>query len=250
MINDGFDLSRAVFKTELHCHTAEMSRCATQSAEQTAQKYIAAGYTTLVVTNHFKASNIRSDDWREAVDMYFDAVDLVREAACGRLFVLDGAEVELNTGSNEYLLYGASREKFYDMPDMLDFSYTRLFDETKKRGMLMVQAHPFRFHMEVVDPGHLRGIEVFNGEAGEDSHNRIAMEWLKSFQDRKDLFPTSGSDCHWVDQQPNAGILTQKAITSNEELLGTLLRRDYALISDCFDAREGMGGVRVDDPFA
>ena len=245
-----FDLSRAVYKTELHCHTAEMSRCATQTAAQTAEKYIAAGYATLVVTNHFKASNIRSENWREAVDLFFDAVDLVREAAGDRLVVLDGAEVELRTGNNEYLLFGASREKFYDMPGMLDFSYAGLFAEAKKRGMLMVQAHPFRFGMEVVDPGYLRGIEVFNGEAGEDSHNLTAMAWLKSFQDTKDLFPTSGSDCHWIDQQPNGGILTQRAIASNDELLDTLIRRDYALISDLFDPREAMGGVRVCDPFA
>ena len=249
-MKDGFDLSRALYKTELHCHTAEMSRCATQSAKQTAEKYAAAGYSTLVVTNHFKSSNIRSDDWREAVDLFFDAVELVREAAGDRLTVLDGAEVELNSGNNEYLLYGASREKFYDMPDMLDLSYSGLFAEAKKRGMLMVQAHPFRFSMEVVDPGYLRGIEVFNGEAGEDSHNSTAMSWLKSFQGMKDLFPTSGSDCHWVDQQPNGGILTQKAIASNEELLETLLRRDYALISDCFDPRDAMDGVRAADPFA
>ena len=116
--------------------------------------------------------------------------------------------------------------------------------------MLTVQAHPFRFGMEVVDPGYLRGIEVFNGEAGEDSHNFAAMAWLERFQPEKDLFPTSGSDCHWVDQQPNGGILTQKPITSNAELIETLIARDYALISDCFDARRAMGGVRIDDVLA
>ena len=244
-----FDLSRALCKTELHCHTAEMSRCATQTAEQTAEKYIAAGYTTLVVTNHFKANNVRSGDWREWIDMFFDAVDLVRKAAGDRLYVLDGAEVELNEGKNEYHLYGASREKFYEIPDMLELSHMELFNRAKEHRMFMVQAHPFRFSMELIDPGYLRGMEVFNGEPG-DSHNRIAMEWLKSFQDRKDLFPTSGSDCHWVDQQPNAGILTTKPIKTNEDLLETFIRRDYALISDCFDPREGMGGVRIEDPFA
>ena len=249
-MNDNFDVSKAVYKTELHLHTAEMSRCATHTAEQVVEKYIAAGYSTIVVTNHFKSNNQRSDDWREWVDMFFDATDLVRKAAGDRLYVLDGAEVELNGGINEYLLYGASREKFYDIPDMFDLSYRDLFTKAKERGMLMVQAHPFRYGIKVVDPGWLRGIEVFNGEPGDDSHNPIAMAWLKSFQDRKDLFPTSGSDCHWVDQQPNAGILSQRAITSNEDLISTFLARDYALISDCFDPREGMGGVRIDDPFA
>jgi hypothetical protein len=227
-----------------------MSRCATQTAKQTAEKYIEAGYTTLVVTNHFKASNMRSDDWREAVDLFFEAIDLVREAAGERLNVLDGAEVELNTGNNEYLLYGASRERFYEIPDLLDLSFAQLFEQSKKQGMLMVQAHPFRFNMEVVTPGYLRGIEVFNGEAGEDSHNWAAMAWLKHFQDKNDLFPTSGSDCHWVDQMPNGGILTERPIRSNDELLSVLLGREYALISDCFDARDAMDGVRIEDPFA
>lgn len=245
-----FDISRAIYKTELHCHTAEMSRCASQTAAQTAEKYIAAGYTTLVVTNHFKTSNIRSDEWRDWVAMFFDAADLVRKAAGDRLYVLDGAEVELDGGANEYLLYGASRETFCDIPDMLRLSNRELFAEAKKHGMLMVQAHPFRFGMEISDPGYLRGIEVFNGEAGEDSHNFAAMAWLKHFQTKKDLFPTSGSDCHWVDQQPNGGILTEKPIKSNDDLIRTLLARDYALISDCFDPRDAMGGVRLEDPFA
>ena len=116
--------------------------------------------------------------------------------------------------------------------------------------MFMVQAHPFRFGMEMADPGWLRGMEVFNGELGENSHNWATMEWIRHFQEEKDLFPTSGSDCHWIHQQPNGGILTQKPITSNEELLETFIRREYALISDCFDPRDAMGGVRIDDPLA
>ena len=43
-----------VFKTELHAHSEECSECACFPAEKVAEDYIKAGYTTLVLTNHFK----------------------------------------------------------------------------------------------------------------------------------------------------------------------------------------------------
>ena len=37
------------YKTELHCHTAEASTCAHETAAATVEKYIRHGYTTLVL---------------------------------------------------------------------------------------------------------------------------------------------------------------------------------------------------------
>lgn len=42
------------YKTELHCHTSEISACSRETGAEVAAKYIAHGYTTLVVTNHFE----------------------------------------------------------------------------------------------------------------------------------------------------------------------------------------------------
>lgn len=243
-------MSERIYKTELHTHTCEISKCANQTAAQLAEKYIAEGYSTLVVTNHFKYGNTPGDTWHEQVDNFFDATDLVRKAAGDSLFVLDGMEIRFRTlRKNEYLVFGAYREAFYDIPDVFDWSYSRFFEYAKAHGMMMVQAHPFRFGMTLVDPGFLRGIEVFNGHPGENSHNSAALAWLKHFQEKKDLFPTSGSDNHFVDQKPNGGIKTSYVIRTNDQLLDTLWTRDYELISDEIGPREGMGGFRLENRF-
>ena len=88
------------YKTELHCHTSEVSGCSRETGAEVAAKYIEHGYTTLVVTNHFTRwtfdGDDRGDTWEKKLDWFYDAVDLVRKAAGGKLFVLDGLELHLN----------------------------------------------------------------------------------------------------------------------------------------------------------
>ena len=40
------------FKTELHCHTGDVSNCGQETAEYIVSRYLEAGYTSLVVANH------------------------------------------------------------------------------------------------------------------------------------------------------------------------------------------------------
>ena len=48
------------YKTELHCHTVEMSGCASETAAAMIDKYVACGYTTVVLTNHCEHSRIHA----------------------------------------------------------------------------------------------------------------------------------------------------------------------------------------------
>ena len=43
------------FKTELHAHTSEVSPCGHVTAPEVADRFIAQGYTSLVITNHYSA---------------------------------------------------------------------------------------------------------------------------------------------------------------------------------------------------
>lgn len=45
------------FRTELHAHTSVVSRCAQKTPAETAELYIAAGYSSIVLTNHYVAYN-------------------------------------------------------------------------------------------------------------------------------------------------------------------------------------------------
>ena len=48
-----------MYKYELHCHTGDVSQCAKISPEELVRRYDKAGYSGLVVTNHFSPSTFR-----------------------------------------------------------------------------------------------------------------------------------------------------------------------------------------------
>ena len=61
------------FKTELHCHTSDFSSCAHINGADTAEKYVNAGYRTLVITNHFVKGYHGIEDHAELCHKLFDA---------------------------------------------------------------------------------------------------------------------------------------------------------------------------------
>lgn len=226
-------MSERIYKTELHCHTKEMSPCSQEGPEEVVEKYVKAGYTSLVITNHFTADlcgrYVPGDTYREKLDAYFDAICHVREAAGDRINVIDGMELSFNGVDNDYLVFGAKRELFSDIEDVFDMGYKKFYKYADEHGMLLVQAHPFRFWMTRVDPAYLHGIEVFNGHANHHSHNDISELWAKHFY-KENLILTSGTDNHHTWQTPTGGILTAEPIRTNDQLVGILRSGEYDII--------------------
>lgn len=223
------------FKTELHCHTREISPCSSESPEQVAQKYIDNGYTTLVITNHaskwiFEAVlDSKNNPWETQVERYFDAVDHVREAAGGKLNVLYGMEIRFPEADNDYLVFGITREFCLGHPDLFAMDHRSFHELAKENGLLFIQAHPMRFGMKTISPDNVDGYEIFNGHPNQRSHNGIAEAWAKHFT-RHELIFTSGTDNHDGYMIPDGGIVTDAPITSSDELLSVLRSGEYEII--------------------
>lgn len=223
------------YKTELHCHTSEVSPCSSESGAEAIEKYVNNGYSTLVITNHFGTNIIdyhRRDSWRETLDFYFDHVDAVHEIAGDRLCVLTGMEFRLDpTGVNDYLVYGAKREYFYDYPDVSKWDIRTFHDFAAERGMLVIQAHPMRFTMLNIPPDWVDGYEIYNGGSA-NSHNEVAEAWARCFAEDERFNPimTSGSDSHYHHVAPTGGILTSEKITSSEMLIDVLKSGNFELL--------------------
>ena len=89
------------FKTELHCHNTLVSACGRITPEETIERYLAAGYTSLVITDHisrdtFQSGNYRGEaDWDAKVDFFLRSYHALKVAAKGRLNILLGAEVRV-----------------------------------------------------------------------------------------------------------------------------------------------------------
>lgn len=219
-----------MFKTELHCHLGGVSFCANVSAEHVAQRYIDAGYDSLVLANHFEAATMRrhGDTYPDFVKRHVAACEAVRAAADGRLNVIFGAELRFTCNMNDYLLYGVTPEFLLEHPDLFDMSPREFSPIAREAGILFVQAHPFRNGMTVTNPALLDGIEVFNGHVGHDSRNAVADLWADTYS----LIKTSGTDYHQPCHFPDAGILTEHRILTSEDLADTLRSGSYELVRD------------------
>lgn len=229
------------YKTELHCHSAGVSACARITPAEMVEKYVAAGYTTVVLTNHLSFVTFSPDnyhgtyDWQDKMDFYLEGYRKLKEAAGNRLNILLGAEFRLyKHEATDYLVYGLTEDFLRTHPGILDTGFSIFSQRVRAAGLFLVQAHPFRKHMVVTDTKLLNAIETYNGNKRCASRNDIAEIWA----DRFHMAKTSGSDLHRPDDDACGGIYTETPITTNEELLAVLRSGNYTLIKEAKNLRE------------
>ena len=220
--------------TELHCHSGEVSNCASATAQSIVDAYCAAGYTTLVLTNHFSLYTFGNgnkqkfhgdpENHDDKVDFFLEGYKALKEAAGERLCILLGLELRSNTDGNDYLIYGVDEYFLRSHPDLMDMPISGVQHEVNAAGGLLFQAHPFRNHMKITKPERLDGIEVFNGCVRHDSRNDIALLWAEKYG----LLMTSGSDFHHSElDRPSGGIVTDQPITDEKQLVEILKSKKY-----------------------
>ena len=227
------------YKTELHCHSRTVSACASITPAEIAEKYLENGYTTVVLADHFSPSTFSSkrytggENWQNKVDYYMEGVRALREAAAGRLHILQGCELRIEHCPSDFLVYGMTEEFMRQNPDLLQISKVKeMCARLREAGFLVFQAHPFRNNMTITDPDYLDGIEVYNAHGRHNSRNDFAQIWAEKYG----LLPISGSDIHHDYDLPGGGILTDEPIERMEQLIQILREGRYTLL------REGRPG--------
>ncbi len=228
---EGIFLSK--FKYELHCHTSEVSHCGQAEASRVIENYIYAGYSGAVITDHLNNSTFRklSDaSWDSKVDYFMNGYKTALEAASlyeKDFTVLLGAELRLEgNADNDYLIFGMTEDFLRKNPDIMNIGFYEMAERVHSAGMLLIQAHPFREDMTIVDWRVLDGVEVYNGNSSHNSNNVIADMWAE----RHRLIKTSGSDYHGVFGMLPGGISTDSPLKSNDDLLFALKSGNYTLI--------------------
>ncbi len=213
-----------MFKTELHLHSHEASICCDLPTEEIAARYVAAGYRTITVTDHFTpVTSRREGAWSETVSWFLSGYRTYAALLAGRISVLFGFELRFDGYANDYLVYGLGEDFLLARRDLPFLSRREAFQEIHAAGGLIYAAHPFRDKMTIFPPDGLDGIEIFNAHNGHDSRNELAFAFAK----RHHLSGIAGSDFHHSYSHPSAGIITKNAITTNEELLAALRAGEY-----------------------
>ncbi len=230
----------AKYKLELHAHTKDISKCASVSVEQLTELYTAAGYTGVVLTNHFEPytfSFFNGTTWEEKVREYISGYEKLCDAAAGKLDIILGAEVRMTDYFNDYLLFGVTKEFLFKNPGIFEYGIKRLSAVCRDNGIMVYQAHPFRNGMTVVNPSYLDGVEIFNGHRNHDSRNEIAKAWAEKFG----LRVSSGSDFHDPFSGIDAGIVTENRITTQRQLYEVLRNGEFELIQNTQEMQKRPG---------
>lgn len=216
------------YKYELHCHTGNVSLCASVSPEDLVRRYEKAGYSGLVITNHFSPMTFWKTcmvPTKRQVQHYLSAYRRMRAFAGEGFTVLLGLELRHYATVNDYLIYGVEEDWLLRQPNLLRWNKETMAQRVHREGYLLYQAHPFRPFIYRCPPELLDGIEVFNGHTDREN-NRKALAWAR--QCGKPM--TSGSDTHTLEDPIRGGIVTQTPIKNNADLLQTLRSGAYELL--------------------
>lgn len=223
------------FICEMHAHTRNTSRCAHVSAEDMINDYINAGYNGIVITDHLSPSTFAKFDgkavsWKEKIDFFLRGYNAALNAANGKIKVFLGMEIRFyfpeNANMNDYLVYGVTEKFLYDNVDIDHMRIAEFSELVHKKGMAIFQAHPFRTGMTITKPKYLDGIEVYNGCPRHNSYNDIANDWA----DANSLLKTSGSDYHEHEDTARGGLIFDRQIKDNNDLVRLLLETNPEII--------------------
>ena len=222
------EIKMSQFKTELHCHTQESSvKCGKIPAADIVDAYINAGYSTLVITDHYGAKHRTENGIKYDIDKFLEGFYSATNAAQGRINIILGMEINLSENHNDYLIYGMTKDFIKINPEMYNMEIKELSNHIHENGLLIYQAHPFRNYMSIIPPSYLDGIEAFNAHPRHDSRNSIAKAWAELYN----LNTISGSDAHRIPDLCQSGIITEKEIKTSSDLLDILKNNEYQLIT-------------------
>ncbi len=217
------------YKYEIHAHTKETSLCAQISAEELVKKYKEAGYSGIVITDHYSPMTFTPSEFfnkEKALDHFLRGYKKAKEFETEDFSVFLGVELRFYATVNDYLIYGVTEEMLYELPFLLPLYIKKASKLFRERGCIFLQAHPFRKFIRRANPKYVDGIEVFNGKATKEANDN-SLKWADEI---KTKIKTSGSDCHRETGVGLGGIITEEPIKTNEDLLRILKSGNCKLI--------------------
>ncbi len=218
------DLTQYNYKTELHTHSNPVSPCSLVPVEELLKYYADLGYNSVVLSNHFFKQTAHIEDKEKCIEYFLSDYKKAKELEnTYGINVILGCELRFNHNYNDYLLFGIDEDTLYDAYDYMGERLESFSEFFRQEGRLIIQAHPFRDHMEPVDPKLLDGIEAFNMHPNHNSRIGISSVYAKE----NNLIVTAGTDFHVEGHQGLCAILTKEELKTSHDVARVLLSRDY-----------------------
>ncbi len=196
------------YKYETHLHTAEVSSCATSTAVEMVRGHYDAGYSGIIVTDHFinpNSETMKGLSWPEQVEKFVRGYELAKaEGDKIGLDVFFGWEYPNRPYGEDYLTYNLDKKFLLDHPELIDMPFEEYSKLVRQNGGLIVHAHPYReaWYIKYKPNPKLHlvdGIEVNNGSSDDpDNFNYKAWDLARANPDKIRL---SGTDIHEIEHR-------------------------------------------------
>ncbi len=217
------------YRYETHLHTSEGSACARASGAEQVRSYYEAGYTGIIVTDHFFNGNTtvpRNLPWKERVNLFCLGYENAK-AEGDRL----GMDVffgwESGYSGTDFLIYGLDKQWLIEHEGMLEWSVEEQYHRVKADGGLVVHAHPFRLAFYIPEvrlfPEYVDAVEVIN--MGNVPLDPIYNNQAYAYALEHDLPMTSGSDIHNVPAS-SGGMKFGHRLTCIEDYMSAVMARE------------------------
>lgn len=234
-----------MYKYEIHCHTAEGSRCGYLKADELMQLYKDLGYDGICITDHLHDFYISlmdcADDWQKCMDRFMHGYHQAKEAgdAIG-LDVIFGIELRFTDDDSDFLTFGVDEQWLRSNPYICHMRHEEFF---KKHGdsVLLLQAHPFRTDYPILTDC-IHGFEVVNGNPRQRNRNELALELALK---HPELLPVCGSDMHQHGDEGQSALLFSRRMKDSYDIKSVIQAREYELWSPAnADILTRLGGVK------
>lgn len=192
---------------DTHMHTSEGSACGSATGAEQARAYAQAGYTGIIVTDHFFYGNTAVDRklaWSDWVEAYCKGYEHAKaEGDKIGLQVFFGWESCIH--GTEFLVYGLDKQWLLAHPEIKDATVEEQLALVHEGGGMISQPHPFREASYLTGihlfPYHIDAVEGYN--ASHSSLELISKKRCPQFNDRALYYAeqyglplTAGSDQH------------------------------------------------------
>jgi predicted metal-dependent phosphoesterase TrpH len=205
---------------ETHMHTSESSTCGSISAADGVTMHKEAGFDAVIITDHFNKGALgrMGADTDEGIRNWLAGYEKARLAGQeAGIDVFLGAEFAFSGGKNEYLLYGISTENLPELYELFESGIKDLYEHTRRKDILIIQAHPFRTGNCPAPDEFIDGAEIYNGNPRHINYNPQAKDFCK----KHNLIMTAGGDFHETEDLSYA-MRSDKAIRSMPDFTGAL----------------------------
>ncbi len=224
-----------VYKYETHLHTSQASACGVSSGAEMADAYKEAGYTGIIVTDHFFNGNTSIPyyklSWKESVGLFCSGYEDAKKRGDEiGLQVFFGWEFNCETA--EFLTYGLDKEWLLENGIIMSMGYPEYLEYIKKEGGFTVHAHPFRQRSYInkieLIPDYTGAVEIFNS----GNSNTLFDERAKWYAESYGLAVTAGSDAHFAFDTQRSGVEVPYRLETVHDYISAVKNRDVVIINN------------------